>query len=202
MLKLELITDINRIITHRIYNGIKKCCTKGNSIDSRKFRVYGFVNKDFEDLYFKLDMPPTVKFYYSYETGEIWMTNPDVDYTLITNPRLKEIAKSIHTNRKITRVNMIANSNRLPDAQLFYNEMGRYIDEIKQMRKDMEGDDSIDYAVTVMLEDFVNCFKVMTTRIDGDNKIKTGNYGYNKKGNCLYRKPAKQRSVKRGKFSE
>lgn len=201
MLKLELIADINRIITHRISKGVKKCCTRGNSIDARKFRIYGFVDKNLEGLYNLAGLPPTSKFYYSYETGEIWVTNPDIDHTLIENQRLADISKSIHKNRAITRVNMIAFDNFMPDADHLYKMLEPLADELTAIYESSE-DNTIDKLASFILVNFMKCFTVIKNRLDGDNNNKTGNYGYNKKFNCLYRKPAKQRSIKRGKFSE
>lgn len=201
MLKLELIADVNRVITHKSVNGVMKCVAKGCCVDSRKFRVYGFVNTSLEEQYSRIGFIPAVRFFYNIESGDVWMSNPNVDYNKIENKQLREIIKSMQRSPLLTRVNILANEKGLPDASKF-SEM---VEVIKQNIYDIQSmldKNSFDFAVVDMLLQFTHCYQTVKNRLEGDNNNKTGNYGYNKERNCLYRKPNKQRTFKRGKFNE
>lgn len=201
MLKLELIADVNRVITHKSVNGVMKCVAKGCCVDSRKFRVYGFVNISLEEQYNRIGLIPAVRFFYNIESGDIWMSNPNVDYNKIENKYLKDIVKTIQRSNRITRVNILANEKGLPEASKF----AEMVEEVKNDINDIQftlNNDSFDFAVIDMLFQFTHCYQTVKNRLEGDNNNKTGNYGYNKERNCLYRKPNKQRTFKRGKFNE
>lgn len=201
MLKLELIADVNRVITHKSVNGTMKCVAKGCCVDSRKFRVYGFVDERLAKQYDRIGFIPVVRFFYNMDSGDIWMTNPDVEYNKIENKRLMEIVKGIQRSPLITRVNILANDKGLPYAPKFAEMMGEVKQELTDIHSTLDKD-SFDFAVADMLLQFTHCYQTVKNRLEGDNNNKTGNYGYNKERNCLYRKPNKQRTFKRGKFSE
>lgn len=201
MLKLELIADVNRVITHKTTNGVTKCVTKGCSIDSRKYRVYGFVDTSLEEQFGRIGLTPVARFYYNVDTGDIWMTNPNVDYSKIENDDLRGVIKGLQRSPALTRVNILANEKGLPDASKFV-EMVERIKPILEKGIQLDFDeDSFDYAVADMILQFTHCYQTVKNRLEDDNNNKTGNYGYNKERNCLYRKPNKPRSAKRGVFN-
>lgn len=196
MLKLELISDVNRIITHRSSGGVMKYCAKGCCVDARKFRCYGFVDKGSEELYSVIGKSPLVRFYLSYDTGEIWMTCPDVDTSMIVCGELKGVVISLQRDASIPRVHILAKEYRYPEAKSFMAVLDRYIDTVKDAALSTP-EWSYDRAVAVMLLDFRECYGIMMERVGSDNENKTGDYGYNKKGNCLYRKPGFKSKAKR-----
>lgn len=190
-MKIVEIHDANRIVAYKSKGGGMRTASYGGCMDSRKFRIYTFVDAGMDKEYEKIGTIPQLRFYYNIASGEMWSDDPDLYMDNITVKEIVALLKGLGS-MKITRVRMLPTSDKMPDAVEYMKAVEALMPDIDLLMKSTKGNSANRMALS-FLKSYVNCVKTILNRLDSDNENQTGNYGYEKRCTGLY----KRSSIKR-----
>lgn len=201
-MELLILNEVSMIITHQISKGKRAIISSGNCLDSKRGRKYWFGSRNqdpkVEEEYLSLDMIPSIRFIYDIYKGDLWLNLFYIDSSHATYPKVKELVHNIN-KLNLIQVESISYKGFTIDGKGLSEYVKRNLEKVKALY-DVVEPGSKDEAILNVLCDLVECYDVVMERLESDNKIKDGNYGFEKVRDCIYRRKKRAATRERGKY--